>query len=303
MGYIIEANNLEKRYGNFKALNNLNMHIEKGRIYGLVGKNGAGKTTLIRLLCGLEEPTSGIYSIYGVSNKDKNINKERQRIGAIIEYPYLYYNMNAYDNIKEIYKIKGITSYEEIDNLLDKVGLLKEKNKKVRTFSLGMKQRLMIACALVGNPDLLILDEPINGLDPEGIIEIRKLVLDLNKKSNITILISSHYLDELSKIATNYGFINKGHIIEEVSYEELNNKISEKTIIKIKDITKLSKYLDDNSINYEKTGKEEITIYNKINIPKFITELNNNKIEIEDIKEEKDTLENYFLKLLGGENE
>ena len=295
--------NLEKKYGNFKALNNLNIHIEKGSIYGLVGKNGAGKTTLIRLLCGLEEPTSGTYSIYRISNKDKNINKERQKIGAIIEYPYLYYNMNAYDNIKEVYKIKGITSYEEIDSLLDKVGLLKEKNKKVRTFSLGMKQRLMIACALVGNPDLLILDEPINGLDPEGIIEIRKLVLDLNKKSNITILISSHYLDELSKIATNYGFIDKGHIVEEISYEELNSKIREKTTVKIKDTDKLAEYLDDNNINYEKTGKEEITIYNKINIPKFITELNNNKIELEDIKEEKDTLENYFLKLLGGENE
>ena len=303
MEYIIEVKNLEKKYGNFKALNNLNIHIEKGSIYGLVGKNGAGKTTLIRLLCGLEEPTSGIYSIYRISNKDKNINKERQKIGAIIEYPYLYYNMNAYDNIKEVYKIKGITSYEEIDSLLDKVGLLKEKNKKVRTFSLGMKQRLMIACALVGNPDLLILDEPINGLDPEGIIEIRKLVLDLNKKSNITILISSHYLDELSKIATNYGFIDKGHIVEEISYEELNSKIREKTTVKIKDTDKLAEYLDDNNINYEKTGKEEITIYNKINIPKFITELNNNKIEIEDIKEEKDTLENYFLKLLGGENE
>lgn len=129
------------------------------------------------------------------------------------------------------------------------------------------------------------------------------MVLDLNKKSNITILISSHYLDELSKIATNYGFIDKGHIVEEISYEELNSKIREKTTVKIKDTDKLAEYLDDNNINYEKTGKEEITIYNKINIPKFITELNNNKIEIEDIKGEKDTLENYFLKLLGGENE
>ena len=165
--------------------------------------------------------------------------------------------MNAYDNIKEVYKIKGITSYEEIDSLLDKVGLLKEKNKKVRTFSLGMKQRLMIACALVGNPDLLILDEPINGLDPEGIIEIRKLVLDLNKKSNITILISSHYLDELSKIATNYGFIDKGHIVEEISYEELNSKIREKTTVKIKDTDKLAEYLDDNNKIMKKQVKKK----------------------------------------------
>ena len=185
MEYIIEVKNLEKKYGNFKALNNLNIHIEKGSIYGLVGKNGAGKTTLIRLLCGLEEPTSGTYSIYRISNKDKSINKERQKIGAIIEYPYLYYNMNSYDNIKEVYKIKGITSYEEIDSLLDKVGLLKEKNKKVRTFSLGMKQRLGLALALINHPDLLILDEPLNGLDPQGIVELREILSHLNKKYGI----------------------------------------------------------------------------------------------------------------------
>lgn len=303
MEYIISASNLEKKYGKFKAVSNLNIQIEKGSIYGLVGKNGAGKTTLIRLFCGLENPTSGEFSIFGVSNKDKNINKERNKLGAIIEYPYLYYNMTAYNNLKEIYKIKGITLYDDIDKLLDKVGLLEFKNKKVKTFSLGMKQRLMIACALVGSPELLILDEPTNGLDPEGIIEIRKLVLELNKKNNLTILISSHYLDELSKIATHYGFIDKGTIVQEISYKKLNDKIKSKIIVKVNDVSKLTKYLEDNKMKYQITNKYEVTIYESFNIPKFITELNKNKIEIEDIKEEKETLENYFLKLLGGENE
>ena len=211
--------------------------------------------------------------------------------------------MSGYENLKLVANLYKNVDKKRIDEIVKLVGLENRIKDKVSKYSLGMRQRLGIAQAILHRPKLLILDEPINGLDPEGIIEIRKLVLDLNKKSNITILISSHYLDELSKIATNYGFIDKGHIVEEISYEELNSKIREKTIVKIKDTDKLAEYLDDNNINYEKTGKEEITIYNKINIPKFITELNNNKIEIEDIKKEKDTLENYFLKLLGGENE
>ena len=300
MEYIIEVKNLEKKYGNFKALNNLNIHIEKGSIYGLVGKNGAGKTTLIRLLCGLEEPTSGTYSIYRISNKDKNINKERQKIGAIIEYPYLYYNMNAYDNIKEVYKIKGITSYEEIDSLLDKVGLLKEKNKKVRTFSLGMKQRLMIACALVGNPDLLILDEPINGLDPEGIIEIRKLVLDLNKKSNITILISSHYLDELSKIATCYGFMDRGRIVKEISKKELEINLKKRTQLKLNNIKECVKYLEETKIPYKIISEETIDIYEKVNVTEIVSALSKRNCIVSDLQEKGETLESYYLNLIGG---
>ena len=302
MEYIIEANNITKKYGNFKALNNLNIHISKGDIYGLVGKNGAGKTTLIRILCKLEKPTSGDYSLYGVSSNDNNIYKELSRVGALIENPYLYYNMTAYDNLKVLFKLKGIPSYDDINNLLKEVGLLKYKDKKVYTYSLGMRQRLMIAMLLVGNPDILILDEPINGLDPEGIIEIRELLLKLNKDRNITILISSHYLDELSKITTKYGFIDKGSIIKEITSSELNSITKHKIILKIKNIKKISLYLEG-KYNYEVNDNTTITIYDNIKIPKLINELSNNNIKVDDIYEVKETLESYYLNLLGGSND
>ena len=214
MEYILETQNLEKKYKNFKALDNLNMHIPKGSIYGLIGKNGAGKTTLIRVICGLQKPTNGIYSIYGISNTNKKITDARKRMGAIIELPAIRLEATAMDNLKEQYKIVGLPNYDNLEELLKIVGLTNTGKKKAKNFSLGMKQRLGIAIALVGNPDFLILDEPINGLDPEGIIEIRELILRLNKERQITFLISSHYLDELSKIATEYGFIDKSKIIK-----------------------------------------------------------------------------------------
>lgn len=302
MEYIIEANNITKKYGNFKALNNLNINISKGDIYGLVGKNGAGKTTLIRILCKLEKPTSGYYSLYGVSSNNNNIYKELSRVGALIENPYLYYNMTAYDNLKVLFKLKGIPSYDDINSLLEEVGLLKYKDKKVYTYSLGMRQRLMIAMLLVGNPDILILDEPINGLDPEGIIEIRELLLKLNKDRNITILISSHYLDELSKITTKYGFIDKGSIIKEITSSELNSITKHKIILKIKNIKKISLYLEG-KYSYEVNDNTTITIYDDIKIPKLINELVSNDIEVDDIYEVKETLESYYLNLLGGSND
>lgn len=302
MEYIIEANNITKKYGNFKALNNLNIHISKGDIYGLVGKNGAGKTTLIRILCKLEKPTLGDYSLYGVSSNDNNIYKELSRVGALIENPYLYYNMTAYDNLKLLFKLKGIPLYDDINSLLEEVGLLKYKDKKVYTYSLGMRQRLMIAMLLVGNPDILILDEPINGLDPEGIIEIRELLLKLNKDRDITILISSHYLDELSRITTKYGFIDKGSIIKEITSSELNSITKHKIVLKIKNIKKISLYLEG-KYSYEVNDGTTITIYDDIKIPKLINELSNNNIEVDDVYEVKETLESYYLNLLGGSND
>ena len=178
MDYVLETNNLRKKYRRNEVLIDVNMHIEKGAIYGLIGKNGAGKTTLIRVICGLQKPTSGIYSIFGVSNKNKDIIKSRKRIGAIIESPSLCMNMTAEDNLKKQYKIVGIHDYDGLYDILNIVKLNDTKKKKVKHFSLGMKQRLGIAIALVGSPDFIILDEPINGLDPEGIIEIRELILN-----------------------------------------------------------------------------------------------------------------------------
>lgn len=300
MEYILETNNLEKKYKNFKAISDLNIHVKKGAIYGLIGKNGAGKTTLIRLICGLQNPTSGTYSIFGVKNTDKKILRERERIGAIVETPSIYVNMSAKDNLLEQFKLIGLPNTEAIDELLKLVGLENTGNKKAKNFSLGMKQRLGIAIALVNNPDLLILDEPINGLDPEGIIEIRELILKLNKKKKITILISSHYLDELSKIATDYGFVDNGGIIKEISSEELNKKMEHKIELKVIDIKKFSKYFEKNKIIYEVIDDNTINVYGKINLSKFINDLSKNDLVADEVHEKEETLENYYMNLIGG---
>lgn len=202
MEYVLSVDSLSKRYGNFHALDGLTMKVPKGSIYGFVGKNGAGKTTLIRLICGLQEPTAGEYSIYGVKNSDPAVRKARRRMGAVIESPAIYLDMSAADNLKEQYRILGLPSFEGIDELLRLVGLENTGRKKAGQFSLGMRQRLGVAVALAGSPDFLLLDEPVNGLDPQGIIEIRELILRLNRERRITVLISSHILDELAKLAT-----------------------------------------------------------------------------------------------------
>ena len=217
MEYILETNDLRKQYKDFKALNGLTMHVPKGSIYGFVGKNGAGKTTLIRLISGLQIPTSGDFKIYGISYKDNNISNARKKMGAVVETPSIFHDLTAYENIKMQYDILGIKDYRTINDLLKLVGLENTGKKMAKNFSLGMRQRLGIAVALCGSPEFLVLDEPINGLDPEGIVEIRKLIKKLNKERNITILISSHILDELSRVATHYGFIADGKIIKEMS--------------------------------------------------------------------------------------
>lgn len=300
MEYVLETNNLEKRYKDFKALSNLNMSIEKGAIYGLIGKNGAGKTTLIRVICGLQEPTNGEYSIYGIKNTENSIFSIRNRIGAIIESPSIFSEMTAKDNLIEQLKLVGIPSYEEIDELLKLVGLENTGKKKVKNFSLGMKQRLGIAIALASHPDFLILDEPINGLDPQGIIDIRELILKLNKESRITILISSHYLDELSKIATHYGFLDNGSIIEEISSKELLKKMEHKLILKVSNEKEFVKYFEANKISYEVIDNNTINVYGKHNLSKFITELSKNNLIADDVHVTDESLENYFMNLIGG---
>ena len=300
MEYILETHNLEKRYKNFKAISNLNIHIEKGSIYGLIGKNGAGKTTLIRLICGLQKPTNGSYSIYGIKNTDSNILKVRKRIGAIIETPSIYLNLSARENLIEQYKVLGMPSYNGIEELLKIVGLENTGNKKAKNFSLGMKQRLGIAISLASNPDFLILDEPINGLDPQGIIEIRELIVELNQKRKITILISSHYLDELSKIATNYGFMDKGTIIKEINSKQLNDKLQKKIEIKVNNMNECVRYLEKNKISYEVINEKDLNIYGTVNISNIIIELSKMNCIIEELHEIDESLENYYMNLIGG---
>lgn len=302
MEFVLETNNLGKRYKDFKALNNFNMHIPKGAIYGLIGKNGAGKTTLIRIICGLQNATNGSYSIYGVKNSDKSIINVRKRIGAIVETPSVYGNLSAIDNLKEQYKIIGMPSYDGLNELLNLVGLKNTGNKKVKNFSLGMKQRLGIAVALASNPDFLILDEPINGLDPEGIIEIRELLLNLNQKRKITILISSHYLDELSKIATYYGFVDNGKIIEEISSNELNKQLEKKTELQVQNSQDFVLFLESEKIPYLIESNQHINLYGEINIQELLLKLAKNNLKVEKIQEKEETLESYFINLIGGDN-
>ncbi len=302
MELILETNNLEKKYKSFKALNHTNIHIEKGSIYGLIGKNGAGKTTLIRVICGLQAPTDGNYSIYGIDSKSKDIINARKRMGAIIEIPSIYGDMTARDNLVEQFKLVGMPSLDGIEEILKLVRLDKAGTKKAKNFSLGMKQRLGIALALASNPDFLIFDEPINGLDPQGIIEIRELILKLNREKNITILISSHYLDELSKIASHYGFLDNGSIIKEISSKELEKKMEHKIELKVSKQLDFVNYFEKCKISYEVIDSNTINVYGKHNLSKFISELAKNGLVVEDIHEIEETLESYYMNLIGGDN-
>ena len=276
------------------------MHIPKGAIYGLIGKNGAGKTTLIRLICGLQKPTAGTYSIYGISNENKKIIDARKRIGAIIETPSLCLDMTAEDNLKEQYKVIGLPNYDDLSTLLKLVRLDETGKKTAKHFSLGMKQRLGLAIALVGNPDFLILDEPINGLDPEGIIELRELILKLNKERGITFLISSHYLDELSKIATCYGFINNCKIVKEISSEELEQDFRKRIQLNVSNVKECVKYLEEINMPYKVISNETIDIYEKINVSELVIALSKRDCTVNEFSEKGESLENYYLNLIGG---
>ena len=298
MDYILKTTNLKKHYKNFVALNDLTMNVPKGSIYGFVGKNGAGKTTLIRIICGLQTPTFGDFEIYGVNYKDKNISDARKKMGAVVETPSIFLDLTAYENLKMQYDILGIKDYSSINDLLSLVGLENTGKKVAKNFSLGMRQRLGIAVALCGNPEFLVLDEPINGLDPEGIVEIRNLLKKLNKEKNITILISSHILDELSRIATHYGFIADGKIIKEMSSEEFENDCK-KSISIITD-KKLEKVLEENNYNYKLISNNSANIYGDIEITPLVLALHNKGISVKKISENEENLEHYFFSLLGG---
>lgn len=221
MEYVLTAENLTKEYKGFRALDALSLHVPKGAIYGLVGRNGAGKTTLIRILCALQEPTGGGYSLFGVDNGDRSVIPVRRKMGAVVETPAVYQELTAEENLQIQYRVLGRGDFDAIPGLLELVGLEDTGKKKVKHFSLGMRQRLGIAVALAGEPELLILDEPVNGLDPQGIIEVRKLLQKLNREQGVTILISSHILDELSRLATHYGFIDRGRMVEETAATDI----------------------------------------------------------------------------------
>ncbi len=296
MKNMLKAINIVKKYGSRVVINNISMNINKGDIYGFIGKNGAGKTTFMKILLGLTPKDNG--EVIYCDNKD--INDIGLKVGSLIEAPGLYKNMSAYENLKMFSILYGADE-SKIDEILNMVGLKDVGKRKTKDFSLGMRQRLGIAIALLNDPDLLVLDEPINGLDPEGIKEIRDIILKLNKEKNITFLISSHLLDELSKIVTKYGIIDNGSLIEEIEADELNEKCKNKLVIEVDDSTKAMKYLE------KVIPKDEINLKNNVieikshleesgKINKLLVE---NGVMVSAIYPNSDSLEEYFMKRIG----
>lgn len=296
---ILKTNNLTKKYKDFTALNNANITINKGDIYGLIGRNGAGKTTLMKVITTLTNKTSGEFYLF--DKNDSDLTETKRRIGCLIENPAFFENLTAYQNLKYYAIQKGIIDYSQIDKVLDLVKLSDSKNKKFKTFSLGMKQRLGIAFAMLDNPDFVILDEPINGLDPIGISELRETLKKLNEESNITMLISSHILSELYLLANRFCFIEKGKIIKELSKEELDVECSRAIVIKTNNMKETCLILEKelNTTNYKVIDKHEVRLYDYLdNSGKVNKELAKNDIDVISIYESGISLEEYFKSIV-----
>lgn len=303
MENILQVKNLTKMFGQNYAVNNVDMNIQRGDIYGFIGRNGAGKTTLIRILLGLCEKNSGEIELFGSSN----LSEGRDKTGCIIENPALFPKMTAKDNIIAQSKAVGVKlSSSEIDDLLSVVGLESTGKKKAKDFSLGMKQRLSIALALVGNPEFLVLDEPTNGLDPEGIRDVRNLILRLNKEKNITVLVSSHILGELHKLATRYGVIDKGRLIKEFTAKELDEKTEDGFEIKVKedDVQSAEDFLKESNIDYSfDKEKCKFTISKNENSDEILKQITAKGVIPTSYGFKNVDLEDYFMELIGGKHE
>ena len=300
MEYVLETNGLRKRYRDFTALDGLNMHIPKGAIYGFVGRNGAGKTTLIRLLCGLQAPTDGSFTLYGVRNTDSRIGRCRRRMGAVVETPSIYTDMTAEENLRQQYLVLGLPSTDGIPELLHLVGLDGTGKKKVKNFSLGMRQRLGIAVALAGGPDFLVLDEPVNGLDPQGIVEMRELILKLNREHGITVLISSHILDELARLATHYGFIDGGRMVREMSAAELEARCRKCIRVESGSSRVLARVLDGLGASYRVADDTHVDIFADIPVSDLAAAAQREGCVIRSMKERDESLESFYMELVGG---
>lgn len=300
MENVISTTLLTKKYHDYAAVNKVSLHVRKGEIYGFIGKNGAGKTTFMKMICGLASPTDGEIELFG--RKGAQLGEIRERVGNLIEIPGLYSGMTAYENINCKCIAMGIHKKGYIQEILELVGLKDVGKKKVKDFSLGMKQRLGIAMAITGEPDLLILDEPINGLDPQGIMEVRETIKRLNREKNMTIMISSHILEELYRLADTFGIIDKGSLIQEVSKEELEEKCSDYIKIKAAEAERASTVLEGMGIKeYKIIDSNTIYVYEKLDMVSDINaELCRKECRIEAIGVVKENLENYFINVTGG---
>ena len=294
--YVIETSNLTKKFSNKVVVDKVSMHVRKGDIYGFIGKNGAGKTTTMKMILGLLNVTEGEIKINGSNNLDK----ERSKIGSLIENAGLYKNATAFENMKRFSILYG-GSDSEIKEILEFVGLAQTGSKKAGQFSLGMKQRLGIAIALLGNPEILILDEPINGLDPQGIKEIRDLIIKLNKEKGVTFLISSHILDELAKITTRYGIINSGELVEEIDAKELLNRSKKNLKITVNDVNKSLELLKNNNfLNEYEVKDNSIILYGDFKESSLINKLLvENNISVSELTTNEDAFEEYFIERIG----
>ncbi len=312
---VLTVSGLVKRYRRSAALQGVTMRVPRGAIYGLVGKNGAGKTTLFRVICGLQEPTEGEYALYGVPCGERRILEARKRMGAVVETPAIYLDMSAEDNLKQQYRILGLPSFAGIRELLELVGLSDTGHKKAGNFSLGMKQRLGIAVALCGSPDFLILDEPTNGLDPQGIIEMRELILKLNRERQITVLLSSHILDEMSRVATHYGFLDQGRIVQEIDAGSFQGSRRKSVALAVSDTEAASRVMTECGLEYEilsglsvsGRGEEresraqgEVLVYGEPELGGLILALAREGCRVHSVQERDESLESYYINLVGG---
>jgi len=299
---ILKTQKLTKKYGAFSAVDKMNIQVNKGDIYGLVGKNGAGKTTLLKMLCGLSMSTEGEFELFS-QKTEKGLGEVRSRTGSIIETPSFLPYLSAEKNL-EYYRIqRGIANKKCIKESLEFVGLSDTGKKKFKNFSLGMKQRLGLALAIMNDPDFLILDEPINGLDPMGIAEFREIILKLNREKNTTILISSHILGELSQIATTYGFMNDGKLIENISVKDLHEKCKRQLQIKVDDTSKAASILEKelHSSNFQIVNDHDILVAEHMDSPEqLVRALVMNDVMVSEVRQTGLNLEEYFIQLVGG---
>lgn len=302
MGSVLSTSALSKCYKKYFAVNHVDMHIDRGDIYGFVGENGSGKTTVIRLITGLIFPHSGSFSLFGVDNRSADIGKARSRVGAIVESPSIYMNMSAYDNLKTQCAICGVEGDDKIRSVLQDVGLeeLYTEKKHASNFSLGMRQRLGIAMALLGDPEFLILDEPMNGLDPAGIVGIRELILKLNRERGITFLISSHILTELSLIATKYGIISKGKLIKEITAEQLHKECAKTVSICADDPQKLWEVIKSTVSNPCEYIVGGVKLLGDVDLNALLSAILAAGIQISSINCSQTSFEEYYLSLIGG---
>lgn len=297
---VLKTNNLTKQYNKNVVLDNVNITIKKGDIYGLIGRNGAGKTTLMKIITTLASPTSGTFELFNTSSENDELFDNKKRVGSLIEYPAFYPNLSAYDNLKYYTIQRGIVDKNQINKVLELVNLTGTGKKKVKTFSLGMKQRLGIALAILNSPDFVILDEPINGLDPIGISELRDTFKKLSD-NGITLLISSHILSELYLLANEFGFLENGKLIKKLSKEELDLECSKCLVIKTDDSKKVSVLLEKelNTNNYKVINNEEIRVYDYTDDSDKVSDvLVNNKIKIKGFYESGISLEEYFKEII-----